>query len=80
MSDLVIRSLVAGEENLFESMPDPLPQLRQVGYADGIASGGYRPETTWVALRGGAGGCSGGLGSAVGCRWRPLAGKVRPVR
>ena len=37
MSDLVIRPLVAGEENLFESMPDPLPQLRQVGYADGIA-------------------------------------------
>ncbi len=53
MSDLVIRPLVAGEENLFESMPDPLPQLRQVGYADGIAGGGYRPENTWVALRAG---------------------------
>jgi len=53
MSDLVIRPLVAGEENLFESMPDPLPQLRQVGYADGIAGGGYRPENTWVALRDG---------------------------
>lgn len=53
MTDLVIRPLVAGEENLFESMPDPLPQLRQVSYADGIASGGYRPETTWVALRAG---------------------------
>src|SRR6266851_833318 len=51
MSDLVIRPLAAGEENLFESMPDPLPQLRQVGYADGIAGGGYRPENTWVALR-----------------------------
>ena len=53
MTDLVIRPLVAGEENLFESMPDPLPQLRQVGYADGIAGGGYRPENTWVALRAG---------------------------
>ncbi|MFI6237709.1 acetyltransferase [Micromonospora sp. NPDC050784] len=53
MTDLVIRPLVAGEENLFDSMPDPLPQLRQVAYADGIAGGGYRPETTWVALRAG---------------------------
>ncbi|MFF4874986.1 acetyltransferase [Micromonospora sp. NPDC000668] len=53
MTDLVIRPLVAGEENLFDSMPDPLPQLRQVGYADGIAGGGYRPENTWVALRAG---------------------------
>ncbi|MGY0231706.1 acetyltransferase [Longispora urticae] len=53
MTDLVIRPLVAGEENLFDSMPDPLPQLRQVGYADGIAGGGYRPENTWVALRSG---------------------------
>lgn len=53
MTDLVIRPLVAGEENLFDSMPDPLPQLRQVGYADGVAGGGYRPETTWVALRDG---------------------------
>ncbi|MET8045694.1 acetyltransferase [Micromonospora sp. NPDC005215] len=53
MTDLVIRPLVAGEENLFDSMPDPLPQLRQVAYADGIAGGGYRAETTWVALRAG---------------------------
>ncbi|PWR04783.1 acetyltransferase [Micromonospora acroterricola] len=53
MTDLVIRPLVAGEEPLFDSMPDPLPQLRQVAYADGIAGGGYRPETTWVALRAG---------------------------
>jgi hypothetical protein len=50
MTDLVVRPLVAGEEDLFESMPDPLPQLRQVGYADGLAGGGYRPENTWVAL------------------------------
>jgi hypothetical protein len=53
MNNLVIRPLVAGEESLFESMPDPLPQLRQVGYAEGIAAGGYRPENTWVALRAG---------------------------
>ncbi|WFE47528.1 acetyltransferase [Verrucosispora sp. WMMD1129] len=53
MTDLVIRPLVAGEEELFDSMPDPLPQLRQISYADGIASGGYRPEHTWVALRAG---------------------------
>ncbi|TCB97117.1 acetyltransferase [Micromonospora zingiberis] len=53
MTDLVIRPLVAGEEELFDSMPDPLPQLRQVSYADGIAGGGYRPERTWVALRAG---------------------------
>ncbi|MFV2104234.1 hypothetical protein [Micromonospora sp. LOL_024] len=50
MADLVIRSLVAGEEELFDSMPDPLQQLRQAGYADGTAGGGYRPEHTWVAL------------------------------
>ena len=53
MTDLVIRPLVAGEESLFESMPDPLPQLRQVSYADGLAGGGYRPENTWIALRAG---------------------------
>jgi len=53
MTGLVIRPLVAGEENLFESMPDPLPQLRQTGYADGVAGGGYRPEHTWIALRDG---------------------------
>src|SRR3954453_12112650 len=52
MTTLVIRPLVAGEESLFESMPDPLPQLRQVSYADGLAGGGYRPEHTWGALRG----------------------------
>ena len=53
MTALVIRPLVAGEEHLFESMPDPLPELRQPSYADAIAGGGFRPETTWVALRGG---------------------------
>ncbi|WP_431917707.1 acetyltransferase [Micromonospora wenchangensis] len=53
MTHLVIRPLVAGEEDLFDSMPDPLPQLRRVGYADGVAGGGYRPERTWIALRDG---------------------------
>ncbi|MDI6103997.1 acetyltransferase [Actinoplanes sp. NEAU-A12] len=53
MTDLVIRPLVAGEENLFTSMPDPLPEVAKCGYADGIAGGGYRPEHTWVALHGG---------------------------
>ncbi|PZG15286.1 acetyltransferase [Micromonospora craterilacus] len=53
MTDLVVRPLVAGEEELFDSMPDPLPQLRQVGYADGLAGGGYRPDRTWIALRAG---------------------------
>ncbi|MGN9810040.1 acetyltransferase [Micromonospora sp. BQ11] len=53
MTDVVIRPLVAGEESLFDSMPDPLPQLRQIPYADGVAGGGYRPEHTWVALRAG---------------------------
>ncbi|HWH01518.1 MAG TPA: acetyltransferase [Pilimelia sp.] len=53
MTDLVVRPLVAGEESLFDSMPDPLPRLRQASYADGIAGGGYRPERTWVALRSG---------------------------
>ena len=50
---LVIRPLVAGEENLFDSMHVTLPDLRQVAYADGIAGGGYSPERTWVAVRDG---------------------------
>lgn len=53
MANLVVRPLVAGEENVFESMPDPLPELRQVGYAAGLAGGGYRPERTWVAFQNG---------------------------
>jgi hypothetical protein len=53
MTALVIRPLVAGEEELFDSLPDPLPHLRTMGYADGIAGGGFRPEHTWVALRAG---------------------------
>ena len=50
MSHLEIRPLVAGEESLFESMPDPLPQVRKIAYANGLATGGYRPERTWVAI------------------------------
>jgi hypothetical protein len=53
MTGLVVRPLVAGEENLFESMPDPLPELRQVSYADGLAGGGFRPEHTWIAMQSG---------------------------
>lgn len=55
MTDLVIRPLVAGEEELFFSLPDP--------HTVGIASTGepravfaaerYRPEWTWVAVRAG---------------------------
>ena len=39
MTDLVIRPLVAGEETLFDSMPDPLPAVPKTGYADGLAGG-----------------------------------------
>jgi RimJ/RimL family protein N-acetyltransferase len=54
MTDLVIRPLTAGEEPLFESLPDPgLVGFAAFGgsYADMAASGEYRPEWTWVALR-----------------------------
>jgi hypothetical protein len=53
MTDLIIRPLAAGEENLFDSMPDQLPEVRKVAYADGLAGGGYRPERTWIALHDG---------------------------
>ncbi|WP_031168377.1 hypothetical protein [Streptosporangium roseum] len=56
MTDLVIRPLTAGEEDLFESLPD----LGLVGfaafgdtYADMAVAGEYRPEWSWVALRDG---------------------------
>ncbi|AGL18531.1 hypothetical protein [Actinoplanes sp. N902-109] len=51
MTDVVIRPLVAGEEELFDSLPDPMPQLRMISYADGLASGGYHPARTWIAQR-----------------------------
>jgi RimJ/RimL family protein N-acetyltransferase len=52
MSDLIIRPLAAGEQALFDSLDDP----GLVGYAMlGItyATGRYRPEWTWIALRDG---------------------------
>jgi RimJ/RimL family protein N-acetyltransferase len=52
MSDLIVRPLQAGEEALFDTLPDPM----LVGYgAFGrtYATGNYRPEWTWVALRDG---------------------------
>lgn len=48
---LVVRALRDGEEELFASMPDPLPSLPQIGYAEGVAGGGYHPSRTWIALR-----------------------------
>jgi RimJ/RimL family protein N-acetyltransferase len=54
VTDLVIRPLTAGEEDLFESLPDPgLVGFAAFGdtYADMAAAGQYRPEWTWVALR-----------------------------
>ncbi|MEV4346397.1 acetyltransferase [Actinoplanes sp. NPDC049596] len=51
MTAVTFRPLVAGEEDLFESLPDPLPELRQASYADGLASGGFHPSRAWVALR-----------------------------
>jgi hypothetical protein len=56
VTDLVIRPLTAGEEDLFESLPDPgLVGFAAFGdtYADMAAAGQYRPEWTWVALRDG---------------------------
>jgi len=55
MTSLVIRPLAAGEEPLFESLSDPALVGRGAfgdRYADGAARGEYRPEWTWVALRG----------------------------
>lgn len=56
MTDLVIRSLVAGEEELFESLSDPgLVGFAAFGksYRAMSAAGEYRPEWTWIALRDG---------------------------
>jgi dihydrofolate reductase len=56
MTDLVIRPLIAGEEDLFQSLPDPgLVGFAAFGdtYADMAAAGQYRPEWTRVALRDG---------------------------
>ena len=56
MTDLVIRPLTGGEEDVFESLPDPgLVGFAAFGdtYTAMAAGGQYRPEWTWVALRGG---------------------------
>lgn len=56
MTDLVIRPLAAGEEPLFDSLPGCTLVGRGMGgdrYSDMAARGDYRPEWTWVALRGG---------------------------
>lgn len=56
MSDLVIRPLVAGENALFESLPDPgLVGFAAFGdsYTVLADAGQYRPEWTWIALRAG---------------------------
>lgn len=56
MTELVVRPLVAGEEHLFLSLADPaLVGFQSVGrdYRELLALHQYRPEWTWVALRGG---------------------------
>lgn len=56
MTNLVIRPLEPGEEELFVSMPDPgLVGVAAFGrdYREYVANGQYRPEWTWVALRDG---------------------------
>jgi RimJ/RimL family protein N-acetyltransferase len=55
LTDLVIRPLSAGETSLFESLPDPgLVGFAAFGdtYQAMADAGEYRPEWTWVALRG----------------------------
>src|ERR1700754_3740375 len=56
MTDLVVRPLVAGEEDLFLSLTEPaLVGVQSIGrdYRELLGLGQYRPEWTWVALRGG---------------------------
>ncbi|MCX4472613.1 GNAT family N-acetyltransferase [Micromonospora sp. NBC_01655] len=52
MTDLVIRPLVAGEQHLFDSLPDP-GLVGRAAFGQTYADGTYRPEWTWVALRDG---------------------------
>ncbi|NUT35784.1 MAG: GNAT family N-acetyltransferase [Hamadaea sp.] len=52
MTDLVIRPLVAGEEDLFDSLPDP-GLVGRAAFGETYRGGDYRPEWTWVALRDG---------------------------
>jgi ribosomal protein S18 acetylase RimI-like enzyme len=56
VTDLVIRPLEPGEEELFESLPDAgLVGVAAFGrdYRKYLAAGEYRPQWTWVALRDG---------------------------
>jgi GNAT superfamily N-acetyltransferase len=55
MTELVIRPLDAGEEHLFLSLADPaLVGVASTGrdFAQTLALRQYRPEWTWIALRG----------------------------
>jgi len=55
MTDLVVRPLVAGEEELFLSLTEPaLVGVQSIGrdYRELTGLRQYRPEWTWVALRG----------------------------
>jgi GNAT superfamily N-acetyltransferase len=55
MTDVVVRPLVAGEEDLFLSLTEPaLVGIQSAGrdYRELTKLGQYRPEWTWVALRG----------------------------
>lgn len=51
MTDLVIRPLVAGEQHLFDSLPDP-GLVGRAAAGRTYADGDYRPDWTWIALRG----------------------------
>lgn len=52
MSDLIVRPLQAGEEHLFDSLDDP-NLVGHGAFGTTYATGNYRPEWTWVALRDG---------------------------
>ncbi|MEV0005443.1 GNAT family N-acetyltransferase [Micromonospora sp. NPDC050980] len=52
MTDLVIRPLHAGEEELYYSLPDPA-LVGRAAFGDPYRIADYRPEWTWVALRDG---------------------------
>jgi len=55
MTELVVRPLMAGEEELFLSITEPaLVGVQSIGrdYRELVELGQYRPEWTWVALRG----------------------------
>jgi RimJ/RimL family protein N-acetyltransferase len=56
MTDLVVRPLDAGEENLFTDLADPaLVGIQSTGrdYRATLERGEYRPEWTWIAQRNG---------------------------